>query len=79
MKFILVLAVLLVAFWIWRNNRLGDRDEPRSAAPRRPQTPAVMVACSQCGTHLPETEAIGGSNGVYCCHEHRRQREEAAG
>lgn len=77
MKFLLVLAVVLVAFWVWRNNRLTDRDDARTPAPRKPQHPAIMVACAQCGTHLPEIEAIPGAQGVYCCHEHRRQREEA--
>jgi uncharacterized protein len=79
MKFLLVLAVVLVAFWIWRNNRLGERDEARPPAPRAPQRPAIMVACAQCGMHLPDAEAVRGHQGVYCCQEHRRQREEAGG
>lgn len=79
MKILLVLAVVLVAFWIWRNNRLGQRDESRPTATRAPQLPAIMVACAHCGMHLPDTEAVRGAQGVYCCHEHRRQREEACG
>ncbi len=79
MKFLLVIAVIVVAFWIWRNNRLPDRDETRAPERRSPPQPAAMVACAQCGMHLPEIEAIGGTAGVYCCHEHRRQREEALG
>ncbi len=78
MKFLLVLAVVMVAFWVWRNNRLTDRNETRAPAPRQPPPrPANMVACAQCGMHLPENEAVSGGQGVYCCHEHRRQREEA--
>ena len=77
MKFLLVLAVLLVAFWIWRNNRLeARRDQKRP--PVRPQAPVVMVSCGLCGTHLPETEAVRGNSGVYCSQEHRRQREDAS-
>lgn len=78
MKYLLVLAVVMVAFYIWRNNRLGDRAEASRRAPPpagRPQLPTVMVACQQCGTHLPETEAIKGTQGVYCSTEHRRLRE----
>jgi uncharacterized protein len=74
MKFLLVLAVVLVAFWIWRNNRIGERRD-QAPPPARPQVPQAMVACDHCGTHLPETEAVKGDRGVYCCQEHRRQRE----
>ena len=78
MKYLLVLAVVMVAFYIWRNNRLGDRaDAPRQASPPpgRAKVPAIMVACRQCGTHLPETEAVQGSQGAYCSADHRRQYE----
>ena len=78
MKYLLVLAVVMVAFYIWRNNRLGDRaDAPRQAPPPpgRANVPAIMVACRQCGTHLPETEAVQGSQGAYCSADHRRQYE----
>ena len=74
MKFLLVLAVLLVAFWIWRNNRLEDRRD-KAPPPRQPGLPVAMVACDLCGTHLPEAEVVKGSQGVYCCQEHRRQHE----
>jgi uncharacterized protein len=30
-----------------------------------------MVACLQCGTHLPEAEAVKGQRGAYCSQEHR--------
>ncbi len=76
MKFLLVMAVVLVAFWIWRNNRLGDRDASRKP-PQAPQSPAIMVACAHCGMHLPSVEAVQGNRGVYCCHEHRRLSEDA--
>jgi len=34
-----------------------------------------MVACLQCGAHLPENEAIKGVRGAYCCAEHRALHE----
>lgn len=77
MKYLLVLAVVMVAVWIWRNNRLSDHTPPRPkrAALRKP-TP--MVACLHCGTHLPEGEAVKGPRGAYCCAEHRQQHESSA-
>ena len=56
----------------------GDRtDAARKAPPPsgRANVPAIMVACRQCGTHLPETEAVQGSQGAYCSADHRRQYE----
>ncbi|MEZ5704393.1 MAG: hypothetical protein R3E56_03050 [Burkholderiaceae bacterium] len=37
-----------------------------------------MVACQHCGTHLPESEAVLGRRGSYCCVEHRQQHESAS-
>jgi uncharacterized protein len=77
MKYLLVFAVVMVAFWVWRNNRLTDGDPPSGARARKspPASPAIMVACLECGTHLPESEAVSGREGRYCCTEHRQQRE----
>lgn len=78
MKYVVVITVVLVAFWIWRNNRQSGRSDSVPPAQRRPiQGPAPMVACALCDMHLPEAEAVNGRLGVYCCHEHRRQAEEA--
>lgn len=77
MKYLLVLAVVVVAFYIWRNNRLADRGDAAPPNPsRRPATPAIMVACRQCGTHLPQSEAVQGRDGsCYCSAEHRQLQE----
>jgi uncharacterized protein len=33
-----------------------------------------MVACAQCGLHLPKSEALPGTRGDwYCCKEHRQR------
>lgn len=79
MKFLLVFAVVLVAVWIWRNNRQHDLDHGAGSAPRRraPRT-TTMVVCDQCGMHLPEEEAVRGRSGTYCGHEHRRLSEDTA-
>lgn len=74
MKFLLVLAVLVVAFWLWRNGRRAVGDES-SGQPRPAPAVVPMVACDFCGMHLPETELIVGTRGRYCCQEHRRRHE----
>jgi uncharacterized protein len=81
MKYLLVFAVVLVAFWFWRQGRQVDKEKPLSSPrPSKPlPPPAAMVACLQCGTHLPETESVRGQQGAYCSDEHRRLREGQAG
>lgn len=72
-KYLLVIAVVLVAFWLWRNDRRQEQAGPASGRPPSPPpAPIPMVACRHCGTHLPETEAVRGTHGWYCCASHRR-------
>jgi len=78
MKYLLVLAVVLVAFYIWRNNRITDRSDAPKAPTRPSNVPAIMVACLECGTHLPDSEAVRGRDGSYCSVEHQRQHEGGA-
>ena len=82
MKYLLVLAVVMVAVYVWRQNRRADieaqRPEPPRPAPRAPQTPALMVTCLHCGTHLPPAEAVKGHLGWYCGSEHRRLHGDRA-
>lgn len=79
MKYLLVLAVVVVAVYVWRNNRRVERQEREAAAPPRPARgpgqPIAMVACRACGTHLPQNEAITGRQGSYCSAEHRQRIE----
>jgi uncharacterized protein len=30
-----------------------------------------MVACAQCGVHLPASDALPGRGGVFCGEDHR--------
>ena len=86
MKYLLVFAVLMVAFYLWRHNRRQEleerRERERQAAPRpgaAPGQPITMVACQLCGTHLPQNEALSGRLGSYCCSEHRQRLEGPGG
>ncbi|MBT9467447.1 PP0621 family protein [Hydrogenophaga sp.] len=81
MKYLLVLAVVMVAFYVWRHNRITDRSDasrPPPAPPGAPRLPVVMVACKQCGTHLPQGDTVQGTLGPYCSAEHRRLKEGAS-
>lgn len=80
MKYLLVFAVVMVAFYLWRNNRRVERQEREAAAPPpRPAAPSgqpiAMVACRVCGTHLPQSEALSGRLGSYCSAEHQQRLE----
>ena len=75
MKYLLILAVLLVAVWLWRyNRRLGKQARP--AAPPPLAAPQDMVRCPVCSVHLPRTDALAGPDGrLYCCQEHRMRAD----
>jgi uncharacterized protein len=82
MKFLLVLGVVLFGVWLWKHNRKAaklarDAAQPRPATtpPAPAPAPAHMVACSHCGLHLPQHEAVNGKRGIYCCDAHRTADE----
>ena len=71
MKYLILLAVVLIVIWLVRGGRRGD-------APRRNATgtpagqPQDMVECPVCQVHLPRADALPGPDGrLYCCAEHR--------
>lgn len=82
MKYLLVLAVVWLAIWLWRKNRreeMRDAQRERAARAQRPAsptavgTPQAMVRCAHCGLHLPASDAIAGpGNAVYCSTAHRQ-------
>ena len=78
MKYLLVLAVVLIGFYVWRSSREGR--VPPAAPPRPGKPPGAtasieMVQCARCGIHCPSTDAIAGKQGVYCTAQHRREAE----
>ena len=81
MKYLLVIAFILIACWLWRQARESDREEAATAPPpgRKPSQPLLkateVVACKICKVHLPRTEALTSSYGVFCCDAHRQQAE----
>ena len=71
MKYLLLAAILVVAYLVWRNGRLAERDA-RARRDRQPAAPQDMVRCPVCAVHLPRADAVAGADGVlYCSPEHR--------
>ncbi|NUR21969.1 PP0621 family protein [Frateuria sp.] len=73
MKYLVLIAILVLAYVAWRNGRVREAahrpPEPRRDSPALPQD---MVRCPVCSVHLPKGEAFAGASGrLYCTHEHR--------
>jgi uncharacterized protein len=71
MKYLVLFAVLFVAYLLWRNARL-ERGPDRPPPTGGPGAPQEMVSCPVCGLHLPQPDAVRGADGrFYCSNEHR--------
>ncbi|MCB2020298.1 MAG: hypothetical protein M9915_01170 [Rhizobacter sp.] len=73
MKFIVLLVVIFAVIWFARRGSrrvMGARREKTPLPPRED-----MVACSQCGLHLPRSEGLPGRGGVFCSEAHRAEFE----
>ena len=74
MKFLLVLVVVLIGFYVWRSSRAQRVGRPRDAAAAAPGV-VEMVQCAQCGVHCARDEAVVGKAGTYCTVQHRSLSE----
>ena len=75
MKYLIVLAIVFLGFWLWRSNRPAARGEPPPA--RKPDAQLQdMVSCAVCDVHVPRADAMAGRRGeLYCSIEHRQRAE----
>lgn len=72
---LLRLIIILIGLWLILSivkRALAKRRKPSADKP----AVAKMVACSHCGTHIPESEAVSDGNRHYCSEEHRRKARE---
>ncbi|WP_298826501.1 PP0621 family protein [uncultured Piscinibacter sp.] len=74
MKYLLLIAAILLLVWLLRGSR--RRSEPPPSRPRRDARAQPMVACRQCGVHLPQHEALPGRGGMFCGEAHRAEYEK---
>jgi uncharacterized protein len=75
MKIALFLLAVVVLLWLLRGS-FGRRPGPGKASPPRGE-PQPIVACAECGVHLPRDEALPGRGGVFCGDPHRVAYEKA--
>jgi len=78
MKFLVLALIVFVVLWLVRSARRQDLDRPTdspgtASRPRHEE----MVACAQCGMHLPFSEALPGRGGMFCGEPHRLAFEKA--
>ena len=73
MKLLLVIAVVWVALWIWRQGRRAELRQRQPGAAPSPALPQAMVRCAHCDLHLPAPEAVRGEHGSYYCSVAHRQ------
>ncbi len=81
MKIVLFLIAVFVLLWLLKS---GTSRRNRTGAPAPPpnaDAPQPIVACAQCGVHLPRDEALPGKGGVFGGDAHRAalEKERAAG
>jgi len=77
MKYLVLFAVLMVVYTLWKNQRVRERAErggaPSAASKGRPGPgPQEMVRCPVCDLHLPRADAVADAQGrLYCSAAHR--------
>jgi uncharacterized protein len=72
-KIVLFLVAVFALLWLLRG---GTARRSRPAAPRPPPAAQPMLACAECGVHLPRDEALPGRGGVFCGEAHRAAFEK---
>jgi uncharacterized protein len=75
MKYVLLIAVVLLVLWLLKPRRRVEPPAQRKAVPGT----EPMVVCAHCGVHLPSSDALPGRGGVFCGEAHRQAHEAAAG
>lgn len=76
MKFLLLMALFFVVWWLLRKARAARAAERQ----RRPvRAPEQMVKCAHCGVNQPVSESILTHGRYYCCNDHRLEAESRDG
>lgn len=73
-KFLLLIALLLLVLGLVRKARAPRRERSSPPAARAPER---MVKCAYCGVNQPVSESLLTHGNFYCCEDHRRQAESS--
>jgi uncharacterized protein len=79
MKYLLLLALLALLFFMLGAKRGRPREPEAGATPTPPPKPQAMLRCAECGLHLPADDALPGKGGVFCSASHRASFEARQG
>jgi uncharacterized protein len=77
MKILIFLVAVVLLLWLLRKSSLRRTKRQRPPPPEATGAPQPMLACAQCGVHLPRDEALPGRGGVFCGEAHRADYERA--
>ena len=79
-KIVLVLTAVFVLLWLIRGGTSRRQPPPSAGRKGTPPKPQAMLACAQCGVHLPASDVLPGRGGVFCGEPHRAayEREHVA-
>lgn len=78
MKYLLLIAVIGLVFFMLglkSSGRAAPPPGPRPPAPPPPAAPQDIVSCQHCGLHVPRGEAFPGRGGLFCSAAHRAAHE----
>jgi uncharacterized protein len=75
-KYLFILLILGLVFYGLGARRTRERERdaapaPKPKSPAAPVPPQSMLACAECGVHLPAQDALPGRGGQFCCAAHR--------
>jgi len=77
MKILIFLLAVVLLLWLLRKSSTRRAPPPPPTPRDAAATPQPMLACAQCGVHLPRDEALPGRGGVFCGEAHRAAYEQA--
>ena len=68
MKYLLLVSVVLVLWWVWkkRTDQSADGVVPKERPPEK------IVECAHCGVNHPLSESLTEGEANYCCAAHRQ-------
>jgi len=69
-RLLFLFAVIAVVYWLLKSYRKSSPKQDVSAT-----SSEDMVRCTQCGVHLPKSEATLSDGKFFCGEAHRRAHE----